>query len=315
MPHTLPITYSNDVKQALENEAPVVALESTIITHGMPPPQNLETAREVEALVRSHGAVPATIAVLSGQLHVGLDEEALNQLAHAQDVMKLSRADIAFAVGAGRTGSTTVAATMMVAHQAGIRVFATGGIGGVHRGAETHFDVSADLDELARTPVCVVSAGAKALLDLPKTLEVLETKGVPVIGYQTDAFPAFWSRSSGFEAPLRLDDVAAIAHILSIRDGWPGHGGELIANPVPKVAEIESGLIAPLIEAALDEAQASGVIGKEVTPYVLAKIYEATAGKSLVTNIALIKHNAELAAQIAVAYSEHPSVMSRATAL
>lgn len=222
--------------------------------------------------------------------------------------MKLSRADLAVAIAAGRTGSTTVAATMMAAHAAGIRVFATGGVGGVHRGAETSFDISADLDELARTPVCVVAAGAKALLDLPKTLEVLETRGVPVVGFGTDELPAFWSRSSGLKAPYRLDTAEEIARLVTARERFGDHGGVLVANPVPREAEIPAEDMDDIIEAALHEAARRDIRGKELTPFVLALILDLTAGRSLETNIALVLNNARLAAQIACALSAGDTV-------
>ena len=248
---TAPLTYAPEVAAARMNGQPIVALESTIITHGMPWPKNLETAQRVEAAVRSAGAVPATIAVMSGQIHVGLAPDALDALARATDASKLSRADLAACLATGGTGATTVAATMIAAHLAGIAVFATGGIGGVHRGAETSFDISADLHELAQTPVTVVAAGAKAILDLPKTLEVLETLGVPVIAFGQSEFPAFWSRSSGLAAPLRMDSVAEIAasHLMRARIGLGG--GQLVANPIPFTAEIARAEITPIIEAAL----------------------------------------------------------------
>lgn len=277
----------------------IVALESTIITHGMPWPRNVETARQVEQDIRDNGAVPATIAVLDGKIRIGLDDGLLERLAIAENVMKCSRADLAFAVATGRPGSTTVAATMMAAHTAGISVFATGGIGGVHKGAEVSFDVSADLDELGRTPVCVVSAGAKALLDIPKTLEVLETRGVPVVAYGTSELPAFWSVKSGLEAPYRLDDAAAIAKLLKARELFGDHGGVLIANPVPADDEIPQSEMAGYIDAAVAEAERRGVKGKDVTPFVLSLILDLTEGRSLETNIALVRNNARLAARIA----------------
>jgi pseudouridine-5'-phosphate glycosidase len=245
--------------------------------------------------------VPATIAVMGGRIHVGLADSELEQLGRAKGVMKLSRADLAVCVATGRTGSTTVAATMICAHLAGIEVFATGGIGGVHRGAELSFDVSADLRELAETPVSVVSAGAKAILDLPKTLEVLETYGVPVIAVGQDEFPAFWSRSSGLPAPLRLDTPAelAAAHVMRGRLGLPG--GQLIANPIPVEAEIPRAVMLPFIERALAEAAAQGIAAKAVTPFLLQRIFELTEGRSLAANIALVLNNARLAAQVAAA--------------
>ncbi len=296
-----PVTLSPEVAEALSSGAPVVALESTIVTHGMPFPQNVEMAQAVETDIRASGAVPATIAVLDGVLRAGLSSEQLDALATSERPMKLSRADLAFAVATGRTGGTTVAATMVAAHLAGISVFATGGIGGVHRGAEVSFDNSADLDELARTPGNVVCAGAKAILDIGKTLEVLETRGVPVVGYGTDVMPAFWSRSSPFAAPLRLDDADGIARFQRARESLGIGGGMLIANPVPRNDEIPADEMTVHIEAALRRAEAEGVAGKAVTPFLLAAIVEATAGRSLATNIALVRNNARLAAQIAVA--------------
>ncbi|WP_438989948.1 pseudouridine-5'-phosphate glycosidase [Lentibacter sp.] len=293
------INYSSEVRDARAAAAPIVALESTIITHGMPYPQNVETARKVEAEVRRHGAIPATIAVLNGHLHIGLEDQELEALAVAQDVAKLSRADLAACMAMGGTGATTVAATMIAAHIAGISVFATGGIGGVHQGAELSFDVSADLQELAQTPVTVVAAGAKAILDIPKTLEVLETLGVPVIGYGQSDFPAFWSRASGLAAPLRMDTAAEIAKAHAMRAALNLPGGQLVGNPVPESAEISRETLAPIIAQAQSEALAQGVSGKSVTPFLLARIFELTEGRSLATNIALVLNNARLAAQIA----------------
>ncbi len=295
----LPLRLSTEVAAALAARRPIVALESTIITHGMPWPQNVETARRVEAEVRAAGAVPATIAVMAGEIRAGLEPSELEALGQAQGVAKLSRADLAVCLAQGSLGATTVAATMICAHLAGIQVFATGGIGGVHRGAESSFDISADLTELSRTPVSVVAAGAKAILDLPKTLEVLETQGVPVIAFGQDEFPAFWSRSSGLKAPLRLDSAAAIAaaHRMRARLGLPG--GQLIANPIPAEAEIPRTAILPVIEAALEEAAAQGIAGKAVTPFLLQRIFEMTEGQSLQSNIALVLNNARLGAAIA----------------
>jgi len=293
------IQFSPEVAEAVAQNAPVVALESTIITHGMPFPQNLNTARRVEAEIRAAGAVPATIAILEGRLHVGLTDGELETLAQASNVMKLSRADLAVALATGRTGATTVAATMIAASLAGIGVFATGGIGGVHKGAEDSFDISADLMELAQTPVTVVAAGAKAILDLPKTLEVLETQGVPVIAYGQDAFPAFWSRDSGLAAPLRLDDPGQIAASAKMRARLGLPGGQLVANPIPAEAEISSKTLAPIIAQAQAEADAAGISGKSVTPFLLQRIFELTDGKSLEANIALVLNNARLGAAIA----------------
>jgi len=281
-----------------------VALESTIITHGMPWPQNIETARAVEAAVRGAGAVPATIAVIAGQIRVGLEAAELERLAQARDVAKLSRADLAVCLARGGTGATTVAATMICAARAGIAVFATGGIGGVHRGAEQSFDISADLHELAQTPVSVVAAGAKAILDLPKTLEVLETLGVPVIAFGQSGFPAFWSRESGLAAPLRMDaaDMIAAAHRMRAALGLPG--GQLVANPIPAEAEIPAALLAPMIAQAQDEARAQGVTGKAVTPFLLQRLFELSHGRTLTANIALVLNNARLGAAIACALAK-----------
>ena len=287
------------VASALAEGRPVVALESTIITHGMPFPANAEMAAKVEAIISEEGAVPATIAVVGGRLKIGLDADERDALAKVTDAMKLSRADLAFAVAAGRTGGTTVAATMIAAALAGIRVFATGGIGGVHKGAEKSFDVSADLDELARTPVIVVSAGAKAILDIEKTLEVLETRGVPVVAYRSDLMPAFWSRSSPYKAPLRLDEPAAIANFFKTRQALGLSGGLLVANPIEARDEIGFDEMAVHIAAAQKAAEAEGVSGKAVTPYLLGKLVELTKGASLKTNIALVENNARLAARIA----------------
>ncbi|WP_071675179.1 pseudouridine-5'-phosphate glycosidase [Nioella nitratireducens] len=295
------LTFSPEVAEALANATPVVALESTIITHGMPYPQNLDTARQVEDEVRAAGATPATIAILAGRLHVGLTADELEELAQARDVMKLSRADLAVAMATGRTGATTVAATMIAANLAGIRVFATGGIGGVHKGAGESFDISADLLELAQTPVTVVAAGAKAILDVPKTLEVLETQGVPVIAVGQDAFPAFWSRGSNLRAPLRLDDPADIAASAAMRARLGLSGGQLVANPIPEADEIPAETLAPIIAQAQSEADAGGISGKDVTPFLLQRIFDLTGGRSLTANIALVLNNARLAAAIACA--------------
>ena len=295
---------SEPVAAALEENAPVVALESTIITHGMPYPRNLETALSVESEIEQRGAVPATIAVLEGKIHVGLSRTQLEQLAKAQDVMKLSRADLAYAVAGGHNGSTTVAATMIAAELAGIAVFATGGIGGVHRGAETSFDISADLNEFPQTNVVVVCAGPKAILDLNKTMEVLETNGVPVIGYQTDCLPAFWSRQSDITVPLRLDRAEDIANQTSVRQQLGIKGGTLVANPVPQEYEISAPVIANVIDRALSDADQLGISGKEVTPYLLSRMFELTEGKSLETNVQLVLNNARLAADIAVALTK-----------
>ncbi|PWK62538.1 pseudouridine-5'-phosphate glycosidase [Roseicyclus mahoneyensis] len=300
----LPLRLSDEVANALADGSPVVALESTIITHGMPYPRNLETATAVEAETRRAGATPATIAVIDGVIRVGLEAGALEGLARARHVAKLSRADLAACIARGETGATTVSATMICAHLAGIDVFATGGIGGVHRGAETSFDISADLQELAQTPVTVVAAGAKAILDLPKTLEYLETLGVPVITVGQMAFPAFWSRDSGLTAPLRMDEPATIAAAHRMRAALGLPGGQLVANPIPPEAEIPAAVLAPLIAQAQRDAEAHGISGKAVTPYLLQRLYELTQGRTLEANIALVLNNARLAARIAAALAE-----------
>ena len=298
---TVPMTFSPEVAAAQAAGAPIVALESTIITHGMPWPQNVETARAVEAEVRAAGAVPATIAVIAGRLHIGLTDGELDTLGQARQVAKLSRADMAACIATGGTGATTVAATMIAARLAGIAVFATGGIGGVHRGAESTFDISADLQELAQTPVTVVAAGAKAILDLPKTYEVLETLGVPVIVFGQDSLPAFWSATSDLPAPLRMDSAAEIAaaHVMRGAMGLPG--GQLVANPIGAAHEIPAAQLAPYIAQALAEAQAGGIAAKAVTPFLLDRLFVLTEGRSLTANIALVRGNARLAAGITAA--------------
>nr|WP_236953153.1 pseudouridine-5'-phosphate glycosidase [Ketogulonicigenium vulgare] len=299
---TLPMVFAPEVEAARAAGQPIVALESTIITHGMPFPQNVETARLVEAEVRAHGATPATIAILDGTLHIGLTDAQLDHLGQLKDVMKVSRADMPVCIAMGRNGATTVAATMIAAHLAGIKVFATGGIGGVHRGAETSYDISADLPELAQTPVTVVCAGAKAILDLPKTFEYLETLGVPVIAFGQDNLPAFWSRDSGIKAPLRMDDAADIARAAQMRAAMGLPGGQLVANPIPLEAEITADILAPHIAAALAEADQGFIAAKAVTPFLLQRLFELTDGASLVANIALVMNNARLAARIAAAH-------------
>ncbi|MBP1804290.1 pseudouridine-5'-phosphate glycosidase [Rubellimicrobium aerolatum] len=301
------IVYSPEVHAAREQGLPLVALESTIITHGMPWPRNVETARRVEAEVRAQGATPATIAVLQGRLHVGLADDDLTRLGRSSDVAKLSRADLAACLARGGTGATTVAATMIAARLAGIAVFATGGIGGVHRGAESTMDISADLSELAQTAVTVVAAGAKAILDLPRTLEVLETLGVPVIAYGQDDLPAFWSRSSGLRAPLRMDDPAQIARAHRMRAALGLPGGQLVANPIPETDEIPAATLAPHVARALREAETQGIAAKAVTPFLLQRIFELTEGRSLQANIALVLNNARLAARIAVELGTLPA--------
>ena len=299
------VDVSPEVAAALASGSAVVALESTIITHGMPYPANLETARGVEEVVRSHGATPATIAVLDGRCCVGLDDAALERLAlSAQgegDVVKASRKDLPAVVARGGTAGTTVAATMYLAHLAGVAVFATGGIGGVHRGAEHTFDVSADLDELGATPVAVVCAGAKSILDLPKTLEVLETRGVPVVGMGADEFPAFFSRTSGLPVDHRVESPEDLARVLVEHRRLGLRGGVLVANPIPEADAIPAHEIDARIDEAIADAERAGITRKEVTPYLLGRINELTDGRSLVANIALVRNNAMVAARTAVA--------------
>ena len=270
------IEYHPEVKEALKNDAPIVALESTIISHGMPWPQNLATAALVENLLRERGVTPATIALHGGKIKIGLDEELMTELSQNPDIEKASRRDIAYFLSQSITASTTVAATMFSAHHAGIGIFATGGIGGVHPGVSEHFDISADLKELAKTPVAVVCAGAKSILDLPKTLEVLETNGVPVIGYQTNEFPAFYSRNSGLALVHRLDSPEEIAELILVQQQLKLQNGLIIANPIPEAAEIPDDDIAPLIQQAYLEAE--NITGKAITPYLLNKLSELSAG-------------------------------------
>lgn len=294
------LVFSEEVHMALNEHKPVVALESTIISHGMPFPDNLAVAMEVESAVRAEGAIPATIAIVKGKICVGLEPETLERFARATDVMKCSRRDIPFAVSQQIDGATTVSATMLLAAMAGIEVFATGGIGGVHRGAESSWDVSADLPEFAKTPVAVVSAGAKAILDLPKTLEYLETMGVPVIGFQTDEFPAFYSRSSGLKVPMSLPDTASIAAFIHEKKKMNIAGGVLVANPIPVEFEIARSVIEPAIEIAVKEAAQTGVTGKDLTPFLLKKLNEITEGTSQKANKQLVLNNAAVAARISI---------------
>lgn len=304
------VVCSDEVREALGRRAPVVALETTILSHGMPYPQNVETALEVERIVRAEGAVPATIAVIGGRIRAGLSSDEIEYFGTAKGVLKLSRADLAYAVAAGKDGATTVAATMICAQLSGVEVFATGGIGGVHRGVERTMDVSADLQELAKTRVAVVCAGAKALLDLPRTLEVLETLGVPVIGFGTDEFPAFWSRTSGLPVPIRMDSARDIAAFLETKKQLNLEGGTLIANPIPAADEIAFEEIARHIETAIAEADRQEVSGKALTPWLLDRIFGLTAGKSLAANVALVKNNARLAARIAAELVRLPEDVS-----
>ncbi|MBQ3072559.1 MAG: pseudouridine-5'-phosphate glycosidase [Oscillospiraceae bacterium] len=293
-----------EVRAALDAGKPVVALESTIISHGMPYPQNAETALKVEQLIREQGAVPATCAVLGGRLKAGLSAEEIEYLGkQGQKVAKASRRDLPVLVAQGADGATTVTTTMMIAAMAGIRVFATGGIGGVHRGAETTMDISADLEELAQTPVMVVCAGAKSILDLGLTLEYLETKGVPVLGYGTEELPAFYTRRSGFKVDCRVDTPEELARIYQAQRDMGCRGGMLVTNPIPEEYSMDKAVIDAAIEQALAEAAAAGVRGKQTTPFLLAKVKELTGGDSLDSNIQLVFNNARLAAKTAAALS------------
>lgn len=297
------ITYSTEVQQAMDNNQPIVALESTIISHGMPYPQNVETARIVEQIIRDNGAVPATIAIMDGKIKIGLSDEELELLGNSPDVAKVSRRDLGQLIATKKIGATTVAATMICAELAGIRVFATGGIGGVHRGAETTMDISADLEELATTGVAVVCAGAKSILDIGLTLEFLETKGVPVIGYKTDKMPAFYTQASEFDLTFRADDVETLAKVLKAKWDLGLKGGAVVANPIPAEHAMEESFINGIIDQAMVEAKENGIVGKETTPFLLGKVKELTEGTSLVANIELVKHNAEVGAKLAVAYN------------
>ena len=298
------VILSPEVSAALSAGRPVVALESTIIAHGMAYPANVETAMAVEQVVRAHGAVPATIAVIGGKLKAGLSAEEIEMFGQSgPEIMKVSVRDLPFVVGRGLDGATTVAATMRIAAMAGIPVFATGGMGGVHRGAGETFDVSADLTEMTRSNVALVTAGAKAILDLPLTLERLETDGVPVVGYRTGEFPAFYSRSSGLKVPMRADSAQEVAGIMRSKWELGLTGAVIVANPIPEADEIPAAEIGPVIAAALEETDRLGICGKGVTPFLLAEIAKTTKGRSLQANIALVKNNAKVAAEIAVAYA------------
>ena len=303
----LPIDYSNEVARAFSRGEAVVALESTIISHGMPYPENVSTAQTLEDTIREAGAVPATIAVLDGRIKIGLTTEQIEFLGQADDIKKASRRDLPVLIADGAHAATTVAATMIAAAMADIRVFATGGIGGVHRGSENTFDISADLQELSRTNVAVVCAGAKAILDLQLTLEYLETMGVPVLGYGTDELPAFYSRSSGLKVDYRIDTPDQAAAILAAKWTCGLEGGVLITNPIPEAFSMQKEKIDNAIEVALAEARRIGIFGKELTPFLLEKIKELTGGESLSANRELVKNNAAVAARIAVAYTEKNS--------
>ena len=293
-----------EVQKALEEDRPVVALESTIISHGMPYPQNVETALNVEKIIRDNGAVPATIAVIKGRLKAGLSAEEIDYLGKTGTaVAKASRRDLPVLVAEGRDGATTVTTTMIIAHMAGIQVFATGGIGGVHRGAQQTFDISADLEELAHTPVMVVCAGAKSILDLGLTLEYLETHGVPVIGYGTEELPAFYTRKSGFKVDYRIDTPAELAKAFYVKQDMCLGGGMLVTNPIPEEYSMDADVINKAIDEAVEEAKEQGIHGKANTPFLLAKIKDLTGGSSLDSNIQLVYNNARLAAKTAAVLS------------
>ena len=294
------LSFSEEVLTAKQNNQSIVALESTIISHGMPYPKNVETARLVEKLIRENGAVPATIAIMNGEIKIGLSEEELESLGNSDHVAKASRRDLPYLLATKQTGATTVAATMICAELAGIKIFATGGIGGVHRGAETTMDISADLEELAQTNVAVVCAGAKSILDIGLTLEFLETKGVPVIGYETDILPAFYTRTSDFPVNFRANDVETIASTLNTKWDLNLNGGAVIANPIPEEHALPEEEITMIINKALKEAEENNIHGKDVTPFLLGKVVELTEGKSLEANIELVKNNAILGAKLAV---------------
>ena len=288
-----------EVVKALEEGRPVVALESTIIAHGMPYPKNVETALAVEEVIRANGAVPATIGILSGRIKIGLTKEEMEYMAHAENVLKVSRRDLPLAISKKMDGATTVAGTMIAAHMAGIKLFVTGGIGGVHRGAGESFDISADLEELKMTDVTVVCAGAKAILDIPATMEYLETAGVPVIAYGTDEIPAFYSRKSGVSAICRLDSPEEIGALISMKEELGLKGGVLVTCPIPEKDEIPAEEINVVIDKAIEEAEEKGIKGKESTPFLLSKVKDLTEGRSLEANIKLVLNNAEIGARIA----------------
>lgn len=292
-----------EVAAALNDGQPVVALESALIAHGLPRPTNLDTARRLNTIVREAGAVPATIGVAGGRLRVGLGDAEIERFARGANVVKVSRRDLAAVIAAGGDGATTVAATMIAAALAGIRIFATGGIGGVHRGGETSLDVSADLAELARQPVAVVSAGAKSILDLPRTLEVLESYGVPVVGFGTDTFPAFYSRDSGIDLESRVESPAEAARLMHTHWSLGLQGGLLFANPPPEATALSSGQVDELVDRALANAKADGITGKRLTPFLLERMAEQSSGATLIANVGLVERNARVAAEIAVAYA------------
>ncbi|HDF7292249.1 TPA: pseudouridine-5'-phosphate glycosidase [Staphylococcus aureus] len=298
------LEFSTEVEEAKKNNSPIVALESTIISHGMPYPQNIEMAKKVEQIIRDNGATPATIAIIDGKIKIGLNENDLEVLANSSDVAKVSRRDLAEIVATKKIGATTVASTMICSELAEIPFFVTGGIGGVHKGVETSMDISADLEELARTNVTVICAGAKSILDLPKTLEYLETKGVPVIGYQTTELPAFFTRESGLKLNSSVGEPTEIAEIFKTKMELNLNGGMVVANPVPKEHELSKDYIDKIIEEAVKDSIDNGISGKDSTPFLLKTIVKKTDGKSLETNIKLVENNAVLGAKIAVAFSK-----------
>lgn len=299
------LSYSQEVLDAKEKGLPIVALESTIISHGMPYPQNVQTAREVEQIIRDNGAVPATIAIIDGQIKIGLTDEELEMFGNADNVAKTSRRDLGYLLATKKLGATTVAATMIAAELAGIELFVTGGIGGVHREAQNTMDISADLEELSQTNVAVVCAGAKSILDIGLTLEYLETKGVPVVGFGTDVLPAFYTRESDFAVNIRLDSAEEVAGMMRAKWDLGLQGGAVIANPIPVEDALEASFINEIIEKALVEAEENGIKGKDVTPFLLGKVKELTEGKSLEANIALVKNNAKVGAAIAVSLNQN----------
>ena len=298
------LEFSKEVQEAIKNELPIVALESTIISHGMPYPQNIEMAERCEDIVRENGAVPATIAIMDGKIKIGLSKEELNRLATAKNVAKVSRRDFAAVIAEGEIGATTVASTMICAEMAEIKFFVTGGIGGVHRGFEETMDVSADLEELCKTNVNVICAGAKSILDIPRTLEYLETKGVPVIGYKTDQLPAFFTRESGLKLAIRKDSLNEIAQLINAKDALELSGGTVIANPISEDDQLDKDYIDSIINEAIESANEEGISGKEMTPFLLSKIVDKTNGKSLEANISLVFNNADIGSKLAVELSK-----------
>jgi len=292
-----------EVAQALKTNQPVVALESTIISHGMPYPQNVEMAKKVEGIIREEGAIPATIAIMNGKIKIGLTDEDLEELAKANRVEKVSRRDMAYVIASQKLGATTVASTMICANMANIKFFVTGGIGGVHKGFEESMDISADLEELSQTNVNVICAGAKAILDLPRTMEYLETKGVPVVGYQTKVLPAFYTRTSSIPLQISVDTADELAHMILVKDEMNLKGGVLVANPIPKEDSLDEDFINGIIDRAIEQSVLDHISGKETTPYLLKKIVEETDGKSLEANLSLVYNNAKVGAQLAKAYA------------